>query len=114
MIPTSQTPTFPEIGMTPLMLLKQHIRTLALELGNHEVPGPAISTGVSAAGFQAVGDAIHGVSIDGMLAGTIWIQRLRHEEGEGLCVMLNSMLLMRLGFMGTVHVSWRPQRPLFG
>jgi hypothetical protein len=29
-------------------------------------------------------------------------------------VMRYSLLLMRRGFMGTVHVGWRPQRPLFG
>lgn len=37
MISTSQTATFPEIRMTSLMLLEQHIRTLGLEQGNHEV-----------------------------------------------------------------------------
>jgi len=30
------------------------------------------------------------------------------------CMMTHSALLMGWGFMGKVHVGWRPYRPLFG
>jgi transposase len=64
MIPAAQTTAFPKVGVPSLMLLKQHIRALALEQGNHEV-----STVVAIRQDQiACGDAAQQFTKQGMLA----------------------------------------------